>query len=55
MKLQYILICPEQVTVNEKGSREVKVLSTGYKKLRVTVMLGMAADRGKLPQYIILK
>ncbi len=46
---------PRAATVNEKGSREVKVLSTGYEKLRVTVMLCVTADGGKLPPYIILK
>lgn len=45
----------QNTTVEDKGSKEVKVLSTGYKKQRVTVMLAVLADGSKLPPYLILK
>lgn len=46
---------PRACVVNEKGAKEVKVLTTGYEKQRVTVMLAILADGKKLPPYIILK
>ncbi|KAL1421359.1 hypothetical protein MTO96_023153 [Rhipicephalus appendiculatus] len=46
---------PRASTVNEVGAREVRVMTTGYEKQRVTVMLCITADDRKLPPYIILK
>ncbi len=42
-------------TIAEKGARDVKILSTGHEKLRVTVMLSVTADGHKLPPFLILK
>lgn len=45
---------PLNRTVTETGAKEVKMVSTGYEKHRVTVMLCVTADGNKLPPYIIL-
>lgn len=45
---------PRNNTVNEVGAREVKVLTSGYEKMRITVMLCITADGEKLPPYLIL-
>lgn len=45
---------PRNYTVNMKGAKEVKIMSAGYEKQRVTVMLCITADGNKLPPYLIL-
>lgn len=45
---------PRNYTVSEKGQKQVTVKTTGYEKLRVTVMLSATADGNKLPPYVIL-
>jgi hypothetical protein len=45
---------PRNYTLSEKGQKQVTVKTTGYEKLRVTVMLSVTADGNKLPPYIIL-
>jgi hypothetical protein len=42
-------------TVSTTGAKEVKMLTTGYEKHRVTVMLCVTADGCKLPPYLIFK
>ena len=44
-----------QTTIDVKGAKEVKISSTGYKKLHITVMLSITADGHKLPPFLILK
>lgn len=46
---------PRNYTVNEIGSRQVPIKTSGYEKQRVTVMLCITADGHKLPPYIIFK
>lgn len=46
---------PVAYTVNEKGTKEVKMRSAGYEKQRATVMLCCTADGHKLPPYIVFK
>lgn len=45
---------PRNYTVDVKGVKEVKLISTGYEKQRITVMLAITGDGRKLPPYIIL-
>lgn len=45
---------PRNYTVNAKGEKQVNILSTGYEKQRITVMLCVTADGHKLPPYLIL-
>lgn len=42
-------------TVNVKGAREVKLLSTGNENLRFTVMLSCLVDGTKLRPYLVFK
>jgi hypothetical protein len=44
---------PRNYTVDAKGAKEVKIISTGYEKQRVMVMLCINSDGHKLPPYII--
>jgi hypothetical protein len=46
---------PSAYTVTKKGDKEVKILSAGAEKQRLTVMLCCTADGFKLPPYIVLK
>lgn len=46
---------PSSTTVCERGSKEVKLLSTGSEHSRFTVMLACTADGTKLPPFIIFK
>jgi hypothetical protein len=46
---------PCNYTVNFEGEKQVAMKTTGYEKLRVTVMLYLTANGNKLPPYIILK
>lgn len=41
---------PSNWTVDEKGRKEVKMITSGYEKCRVTVMLAITADGNKLPR-----
>ena len=43
---------PSNWTVADKGSKEVKLISAGYEKCRVTVMLAITGDGNKLPPYL---
>lgn len=45
---------PRNYTVNVKGEKQVIVKTTGNEKKRITVMLCVTADGGKLPPYVIL-
>jgi hypothetical protein len=42
-------------TVDTKGSKSVLVKTTGFEKLRITVMLSVLADGRKLTPFVILK
>lgn len=42
-------------TIESRGAREVKVLSTGYEKLRFTVILACLSDGTKLQPYVVFK
>lgn len=44
---------PSNATVAEKGVKQVKLLTTGHKHPRFTVMLTCPADGRKLPPFII--
>lgn len=46
---------PDNATIEKVGAKEVKLLSTGYEKQRITVMLAVTADGSKLPPYLILR
>ena len=46
---------PSNVTVGRNSAKSVIVKSTGNKKSCITVMLGVTANRRKLPPYVILK
>lgn len=45
---------PRNYTVNVRGAKQVIIKTTGHEKSRITVMLCVTADRGKLPPYVIL-
>lgn len=45
---------PRNYTVNVKGEKQVIIKTTGNEKKRITVMLCVTADGGKLPPYVIL-
>jgi hypothetical protein len=45
---------PRSFTVNFKGEKQVAMKTTGYEKLRVTVLLCITANGNKLPPYVIL-
>lgn len=46
---------PSNFTLAAKGSSEVRIVSCGSEKSRFTVVLGVTADGGKLPAYIIFQ
>jgi hypothetical protein len=46
---------PRNETIDTVGSKEVKLITTGYEKQRITVMLAITADGNKLPPFLILK
>lgn len=46
---------PATTTVEKKGTKQVRVLSSGHEKTRVTAMLCCTADGHKLPPYLIFK
>ena len=46
---------PSNVTVDRNGAKSVIIKSTGNEKSCITVMLGVTANRRKLPPYVILK
>lgn len=46
---------PSNTTVDTKGVKSVLLRGTGNEKNRITVMLAVTADGGKLPPYVILK
>ena len=46
---------PRSTTIDETGKKEVRIISTGYEKFRITVMLCILGDGQKLPPYMILK
>ena len=43
------------MTVDNKGAKSISLRTTGNEKQRITVMLVVTADGGKLPLYVILK
>jgi hypothetical protein len=45
---------PHNYTINFKGEQQVAMKTTGYRKLRVTVMLCITTNGNKLPPYVIL-
>jgi hypothetical protein len=45
---------PRNYTINFKEGEQVAMKTTGYEKLRATVMLCITANGDKLPPYIIL-
>lgn len=46
---------PATTTVEKKGAKQVRVLSSGHEKTRVTAMLCCTADGHKLPPYLIFR
>lgn len=46
---------PAGYVIDERGTKEVRVHTTGNKKTRVTAMLACMADGRKLPPFLILK
>ncbi|KAJ4426354.1 hypothetical protein ANN_27168 [Periplaneta americana] len=46
---------PSNMTVDNKGAKSISLRTTGNEKQRITVMLAVTADGGKLPPYVILK
>lgn len=46
---------PSKYTVDEKGSKEVRIASTGHEKSNFTLVLGITADGSKLPPMVIFK
>lgn len=45
---------PRNYTIQSRGEKEVAIKTTGYEKLRITVMLSVTGDGGKLNPYVIL-
>jgi hypothetical protein len=43
------------VTVDNQGEKPILVKMPGREKAKITTMLGVLADRKKLPPYIILR
>lgn len=46
---------PSSTTITERGTKDVKLLSTGNEHSRFTVMLACTADGRKLPPFVIFK
>lgn len=46
---------PSPLTVHERGSKQVRVRTTGNEKARVTVMLSCTADGHKHPPCVVFK
>jgi hypothetical protein len=45
---------PSNYTVDDSGAKSVAIKSSGYEKIRVTLMLVLLADGSKLPPYMTL-
>ena len=46
---------PSKFTVDQKGSSDLRVATTGAEKSRFTVVLCVTADGYKLPAYVICR
>lgn len=46
---------PSKFTVEQKGSSDVRITTTGAEKSRFTVVLCVTADASKLPAYVIFR
>ena len=54
-KMPIWLDMPRNYTVEQKGAKQVLIRTSDCEKQRITVMLGITADRHKLPPYLIFK
>jgi hypothetical protein len=52
--MQLLFNMPCNYTIHFKWRKQVGIKTTGYKKIRVTVMLCITAYGNKLPPYITL-
>lgn len=48
-----ILYMPQNCTMDVKGATNIKIVSTGYEKQHITLMLCVTADDWKLPHLIL--
>ena len=46
---------PGNFTIEKKGTSDVRVMTTGHEKTKLTVVLAVLANGGKLPAYIIFR
>jgi hypothetical protein len=46
---------PETTTVNSASEQTVQIITMGTKKQCCTIMLAIAANRQKLPPYVVFK
>ena len=49
------LVMPHNYTGEQKVAKQVPIRTSGCEKQRITVMLGITADRHKLPPFFIFK
>ena len=46
---------PSYYTVDQKGTKDIKITTTGHEKCSFTVVLCVTANGGKLPPMVIIK
>ena len=54
-KVLYIWKCLLKKTVELKGEKDIEVATFGGEKVRISLILGIAGNRGNFPSLLILK
>ena len=45
---------PANYTMDQKGSQDIRIVTTGAEKCRFTTVLCVTADGSKLPAYVMI-